>query len=162
MAIFAFKKTRGFTLIEMVLVIILLGIIGAIASKITMQGLNGYLNSEYITNANWQGRIALARITRDLHSIRSSNDITTATSSQLSFTTSSGTAITYQLTGSSLMRGSQIMADGVQSLTFNYFNSTGTTTSTLSAIHYIQINLNITQNNANYTLTMAVFLPNTI
>jgi len=152
------KRAKGFTLIELIFVIVLLGIISAIASKIISQGLNSYLTNKNIIDANWQGAIALERITRELHMIRSPTDITTSTASQLSFTDIAGTAISYSLSGTNLMQSGTVLADGASSLTFTYFNKNGVSTATPSTMRYIKIALNITKNNVIYTLSTAAYL----
>jgi prepilin-type N-terminal cleavage/methylation domain-containing protein len=151
------KKNRGFTLIELIIVIVLLGIISVIATKMLAQGFNAYLTGKNILNADWQGRLAMERMVRDIRAIRSPTaGITTATATQLAFTDTNGTDIVYQVSGSNLMRNSQVLADGVQSITFSYFNQNGATTGVLSAIDYITIILNITQNNTTFSLTTSV------
>jgi prepilin-type N-terminal cleavage/methylation domain-containing protein len=155
-AVSPIAKYRGFTLLELVFVIILLGIIGAISSKILSQGLTSYLTAENLTNANWQSRLALERMVRDLHEIRSPADITTATAATIVFNDMTGTAITYQLTGSTLMRNTQVLADGISSFTLSYFDQSGTTTAVTTLIRYITINLSITLNNTNNTFITSV------
>jgi prepilin-type N-terminal cleavage/methylation domain-containing protein len=152
------KKYFGFTLVEMVIVNAITGIIAVIASKILNQAFYGYVTNKNIIDANWQGQSALERMTRELHMIRSPSDITTATASQISFIDINGNAINFNLSGSSLMRNTQILADGISNLTFTYLNSNGSSTATPSAIRYIKISFNITQNNVNYTLTSATHL----
>lgn len=151
------KQQQGFTLIELVLVIILVAVMANVASTMLAEGLRAYLTTKNITDADWQGRIALQRMERDIRAIRSSNDVATATSSQLSFVDTSGTTITYELSGTTLLRNSQALADGIQTLTFSYFDQNGTSTATTTAIRYIRIALNITQGNANYTVTTAIY-----
>lgn len=156
------QKARGFTLIELIIVILLMGIIMAVASKMLSQGLTGYLTSKNLIEAEWQGQIGLERMARDIHLIRSLGDISTASASQLIYTDTSGTSITFQLSGTTLMRNSQVLADGVQSLIFSYFNKNGASTSTLSDIRYITISLNVTQNNTNITLTTSIYPRNLV
>ena len=154
------KKNSGFTLIELIMVLVILGIIAAVTSKILATGLSGYLVSKNLTEADWQGQLGLERMVRDLRETRSPSDITTATSTQFVFTNISGSSVTYQLTGTNLMRNTQILASGVNSLTFNYYDANGTITAVTSAISYIRITLNITLNSTNFTIITAVNLPN--
>ena len=153
------KTQRGFTLIELVLVIMILGIIAAISSKTLSQGFSAYLAGRYVIEADGQARLALERMAREIHVIRSPTDISTATASpgQLTFNDINGNNITYNLSGSSLMRNSQILADGINSLTFSFFDVNGASTATPSLIRFITIALNVTLNNTNFTITTSVF-----
>jgi prepilin-type N-terminal cleavage/methylation domain-containing protein len=151
------KKNAGFSLIEIVMVIIIIGIIAAIASRILMQGVSAYLTNINIINSDWQGRIALERMVRDIRAIRSPTDITTASASTLAFTNTSGTSISYTLSGSTITLNGNVLADGIASLTFTYYDSSNAITATPSAIRYILISINVTQNNTNLTLNTSVY-----
>src|SRR3990167_6623069 len=151
------RKLAGFTLIELVMVMVIIGILAAISSVILSQGFNAYFAGKNVTDASWQGVSALEHMARDIRAIRSPSDITAATTSQLVFTNISGSSITYQLSGTTLMRNSQPLADGIQSLTFSYFSRNGAVTATPSLICYIRITLNVTQNNSDFTMTTAIY-----
>ena len=147
---------RGFTLVEFIIVIVLMGIISAIASVTLSQGFHSFFASQNVIDADWQARYALERMSREIRIVRSLSDITTASSAQFSFNDINGNAITYNLSGTSLMRNTQILADGVQSVTFTYFDKTGASTAILANIRYITISLNITLNNTNFTISTSV------
>lgn len=151
------KSTRGFTLIELIIVITLSGILMAVVTTILATGFSAYMTGKNILDADAQGRLGIERMVRDIRTISSPTSIATASSSQLVFTDFGGTSITYQLSGTTLQRNSNALADGVQSLTFNYYDKDGNTTATTSLIRYIAISLNVTQGNTNYTLSTAVY-----
>jgi prepilin-type N-terminal cleavage/methylation domain-containing protein len=151
------KKQNGFTLIELAMVIVIIGIIAAMASSMISQGFEAYFTGKNVMDADWQGRLALERMARDIREIRSAGDISTMTASQLTFVDLSGNTITYQLSGTNLMRNSQILANGIQSMTLSYFDANGSTTASASAVRYISISLNVTQNNTNITVATAVY-----
>lgn len=150
-------KQNGFTLIELVITIILMSIVSVISMQMLSQGLTAYLTAQNVVTADQQARLALERMVRDLRSIGSSNAITTATSAQFTFTDLSGTSFNYALSGTNLMVNNQILANGITSLTLSYYDSSGNTTSTLSAIRYITISINVTQSNANFTVSTSIY-----
>ncbi len=152
------KKQQGFTLLELVFVIALTSIIVVVASNIIAMGAQTYLAAKNTVDADWQARLSLERMARDIRAVRSVTSISTATATQLVFTDFDGTSISYSLSGTSLMRNSQILADGVSSLAFGYFDKNGVTTAVATLIRYVTITLNITQSNSNFSLNTAVYL----
>src|SRR5690606_25189112 len=116
----------GFTLIELIAVIVLSGLIAVMVSKVISAQLNSVYNATTILNADAQLRVALARITRDLTNIDSITHLSpSSTTNSLVFVDNNNLTITYSLSGSSLMRNSDILADGMQSLTFTYYDKSG-------------------------------------
>jgi len=145
-------QKKGFTLIEMVIVIVILSVVAVLASRVLGAGFSSYLDNQNIVNANEQGRLALEKMIRDIHAINSPSSISSATATSLSFTDVNGNAITYALSGTQLQRNGVTLADGVNSLTFGYYTSAGATAAVTTSIIYINVTLNITQNSVNYTL----------
>lgn len=79
MAFSMLKKKRGFTLIELVVVIVLLGIIAVTFTSLITNNMRGYLDTANRQDSAAIARIALDRIARDLReamplSVRVSND----------------------------------------------------------------------------------------
>jgi prepilin-type N-terminal cleavage/methylation domain-containing protein len=152
-------RQKGFTLIELIIVIVILGIIGVVGSKLLVQGLNSTKTEQNVTDALWQGQLSIERMARDIRQVRSANDITTRSASDLAFTDIGGNAIEYQLSGTDLLRNTQTIGNGVSALAFTYKDNNNTTVNSgTSTIAYIIISLTITQNNTNFTLTSAVYL----
>lgn len=151
------SKQKGFTLIELIMVIVLLGIIAIVSSRVLIQGLNAFITGQNVVEANWQGQLALERMTRDIRALRSPSDISTATASQLVFTDTTGTTITYALSGTTLTRNGQALANGIAGFTLSYFDRNGGGSPATANIRYITIDLNITEDNANYSVTTSVY-----
>lgn len=153
-----FKKQRGFTLIELVFVIMLMSIIAGISSVVISSGFKAYLASKNVIGADWQARYALERMARDIRAIQSPRSIITASARQLSFTDTNDHAISYSLSGNSLMLNeANIVADGVQSLAFSYFDKNGVNTAILANIRYVTITLNIILNNTDFAISTSVY-----
>jgi prepilin-type N-terminal cleavage/methylation domain-containing protein len=149
-----YKKTMsGFTLIEFVIVMIIISIIAATSSRLILEGSEAYYNAQNILVGYWQGEMAMQRFARDVGTIRSKNDISTATSTNLVFTDINGNSVNYALSGTSITINGNTLADGIDvtNSSFAYFDNTLTTTSTLTSIRYIKIQLKITKNNTSYT-----------
>lgn len=66
-----FRCQKGFTLIELVTTLILVGMIGAFASLFLYTGIRGYLTSKFSSETALQAQIALDRISAELRHIQS-------------------------------------------------------------------------------------------
>ena len=150
-----FLRGRGFTLIEMVVVITILGIIGTIAANVIRSGFSAYYTGQDISHADWQGKVALERITREVHEARDRASLVgnlTAPDTQLVFTDIYGTTVSYQLVGATLMRQAtpaviaQPLADNiaVSGLAFTYHTNSGVVvTATAASVDYITVALTV-------------------
>ena len=78
------KNRKGFTLVELMAVIVLVGIIATFAAVFLTTGFNGYLNSKNANEGALNAQMALDRISMELRNI---TDITT---------TPSNTSVTYE------------------------------------------------------------------
>ncbi len=148
------QRQGGFSLIELVLVIIILSIIAAVGSQMLGNGFNAYFTGRDIINAEWQGRYAMQRIMRELRHVRSATagDLVMATN-QITFTDNNANVITYARAGTILTRNGTALADGVTGLTFHYIQSDGITTAAVASdVSYISINLDVSLNGSNYSL----------
>ena len=152
------KKLQGFTLIEVIIVIVLMGILGgAIAPFI--YSLSQIVIVEYsLGGVNTQTRVAMERMSRELRVIRSntSTDLTAGASS-ISFNTINGDAISFSLSSTNLMRNSQILASNVSDITFTYYDSSGATTATVTDMKFIRVDLTLTENNISANLNTVVY-----
>lgn len=150
----------GFTLIEFLSVIVLLGIIGTVVTMIYTNSLSAITTQQAVITATTEGQLAIQRMFREIASTRSPTDISTASSSTYAFTDTSGNSITYTLSGSTLTRNGITIANSVNSLTFTYQNKNGSSAGSTSAIRYVTFSINISNQSANYSVTSAVTLRN--
>lgn len=154
------KSKKGFTLVELLIVVVIAGIIFALASPLLQTGFNAFFTQQNLSDADWQGRLATERMSRDLRAIPTASNISTADSNQLSYVDSSSNIVNYQLSGTNLTLNGDVLARGINSLTFTYYDANGAVTGLIANIRYIGIDLNITQNNTNTTLSTLVNLRN--
>jgi hypothetical protein len=143
-------------------VIMIISILAAVGSRILSQSFSNYFKNKNLIESDWQPRVALERMQRDIRSIRSPADITSTAATSFVFVDTDGDKITYSLSGTSLMRQlnagtAQVLADGIQSLAFAYLDLNGTATAVTANIRFIQFSVNVTLNSTNYVVTSAVY-----
>lgn len=145
-------RMRGASLIELVLVIVIVGIVGSLGAALMKSGFDAYLKERDISGAAWQGRFAMARLNQDLRNVRSATtgDLTMTPANQISFVTTSGASVTYTVSGTTLMRNGQPLADGISGLSFTYIANDGkTTAASVTQVYYITASFTVVQGGAN-------------
>lgn len=145
-------RQHGFTLIEMLTVIVILGIVSAIGAKVLGVGFDAYFKGKGYMVADSQTRIALARMTRELRTIRTATagDLTMLPATAITFRDTGGVSIKYSLTGTSLMRNTQVLADGVTGLSFSYLQRDGkTVAATVTTVYYVVVGYTVVYGSTN-------------
>lgn len=160
-------KYRGYTLIELVVVIILLMILVAGSINILYLGFKSFYSQKNIINANWQASVALERMTRDLRAVMSNKDLKTAEANLLEINDINNNQVTYEVNNNTLQRNGNALADNVQQIEFHYYdnNSTKLTSLPLSEtsreeVRYVTITLTMAGTDVNFSTTTAVYLWN--
>jgi len=159
---------KGFTLVEMVIVIVITGIVAAIGALIVNRGFGSYFTQKDITGVDQQGRLALERMTRELRIVRARADLPAVlSSSSITFTDTDGNNITYCLGtapacggGTSLLRNSQVLADNVTAFNLSYLTSTNVSTTNPNQVSLISIAISVKQNTINAGVRNTVSLRN--
>jgi prepilin-type N-terminal cleavage/methylation domain-containing protein len=117
------NKSKGFTLIEAVMVIAIVGILAAVSSayiKTTLDLWNFLSFRNEIVN---QARTGFLRMTREMRQIANNTTVYFANSTRFNFTDYNASNINYYLSGSNLMRNANVLISGLNNLTFTYYNN---------------------------------------
>lgn len=153
----------GFTLVELIVVIVIVSALAAGSALLLAQGFQAYTVAQNTINLQTLGRTALEIMGRDLRAIRSPADIITATPNSINFIDVINRNIFYQVSNGQLQRqigtsGSfQTLVNNVQNITMSYYDATGTATTQNTSIRYIVIDLTIKINNISFTLSEGVY-----
>ncbi|HCU05670.1 MAG TPA: hypothetical protein DIC51_05215 [Coxiellaceae bacterium] len=153
------NQNKGFTLIEIIMVIVILGIVSSIAAPMIYEASQSASQQYKMTDVLDDARIALERMTREIRMVRSATaaDLSIGAST-LTFTDVTASVITYTLSGSNLTRNGQILATHVTSLIFSYQDANGNTTAVVTQVRYITITMVISESGYTTNLKEVVAL----
>jgi prepilin-type N-terminal cleavage/methylation domain-containing protein len=160
-------QSNGFTLVEIVLTIVLIGIVSGIAAVIIMQGARSASSVKSRVEAHEQARFAIDRMSRELLLIRSRaavpvDDIIAMNATTLEYNDITGAHIGFRLNGNTLERydGSwQTLSTGITApggTLFTYLDANGNPTAAQAALWNIQVGLVATQGPESLTLRTTV------
>ena len=154
------RTTKGFTLIEMIIVMVITGIIVSMASVFLISGYKSYISGENATTLNNQATLAMARMVKELQQAVS---FTAINATNVSFTTSEGSNISYSWTNPTLTRtgiAAQPLNTHMTSFALTYYQSNFTTTATLTAVTAITISMIISNGIETIPIINTIFLNN--
>jgi len=124
--------SAGFTLVELVLVVLILGLISGIFAAVFSEGNHMFDTVDARRELTQEGRMALLRIVRETRQVRSSSDVVGADIDTFSFYGVNDSLYTIEFSGISggdvtFRRGAviQTLASGVDSMAFGYYQSDG-------------------------------------
>ena len=163
-------------MVEMIIVIVVVGAIFAVGALVLGRAFESYDLTRKTTDVDWQGRVAMERMVRELRQIRSATAtdlaISATSTDPIYFNDADGNPVCFVLSAGSLRRGVdapgalscttnlQPLADNVTSLDFNYYDNTGTATAVVTAVYYITVRLAVSENsiggsiNETYRVTL--------
>ncbi len=149
---------RAFTIVEMILAIGILGVMGMAIAPGLETSIRSYamMTGERQNTADIQA--AVSRMVREIRQIPGSAYVTTLGASSFTFQFPAGTSITYSLSGTNLMRGSDILASNISALAFAYYDAAGSTTSTPANVKRVQLQVT---SSTGLVIRTQIFLLNT-
>jgi len=119
------REKAGYTLIELVMVIILVGIMFLVTAPLMVEISRGWQIATLRTDMSESGMVAMDRMSREIRQIRNNKSVVTATASVFRFFDLSNNDITYSISGTNLIRtingASNQLAANVSSLGFTYY-----------------------------------------
>ncbi len=157
------NKLFGFTAVELLVTIVILGIVGVALAPGLGTAVQQYyivLNSRQIVSAMSAG---VDRIAREIRLIPGSAQISNIAASNFQFQYPTGTNITYSLSGTNLLRNSDVLIPNVTSLTFTYYDQTGAVTSVIANVRSVRFQVTATApaSTQGVTIQTQIFMSNT-
>ncbi|MDH3870691.1 MAG: prepilin-type N-terminal cleavage/methylation domain-containing protein [Gammaproteobacteria bacterium] len=168
-----YRQQTGYTLIEMIIAIVILGLLGAAAGYGLQNGALAFVNTTDALHTLGKLRPASERLAREIREIRRDPltpavyDIATMNTTTLTFTRADGTGVTLSSApplvtlAYSAPTGTHTLTDTVSSLTFAYYQTDGTTLATGSGdVAFVEFELVLSQNGNTYPQRTRVALRN--
>ena len=149
-------RARGFTMLEAIIVIAIVGAIFGLGAIVIGRAFESYDLARRASEVDWQGRVALERMARELRQVRSltPGDFAFA-ANEVRFIDADGNAVCFRLAGGSVERSEdgpagacgatnpQPLADNVVGLAFAFYDQDGATAATAPEIYYISTVLQV-------------------
>jgi len=145
-----FGRRRGFTFVETILAVVVISAIAGVAAKVLITGLDVYALIVNRDDASQRARLAMERMEDEIVFI-GTGDIFSAGNTKLRFRDSGGTSTYFSQKNESingqvipcLFRGSDILAENVVSLDFDYFRSNGNSTYWPWRVRFINVDMSV-------------------
>ena len=155
---------RGFSLLELIMVMVVLGIVAAVAAPFLSASFQSYFIGKDISETDSQARVALERLSRELRSVRTPADLIITSGGDISFTDVDGNSIRYCMgtvggclgAVGELTRSGQPLATGISALTFTFLTRTGAVTAVAANVFYITVSFTATRNTISKSFTATV------
>lgn len=148
------KNRKGFTLVELVIGIVI-GILVAMIAYVMLEPVRGFVFTEARRAGMSSGELAMLRMIKDIARTQEPSQITTYTSTQITFTDYNSNVVTFQLSGSDLLRNGGVLARNVQSLNLEYLDKDGLTTTVPADMRVVRVELAMTVGDQAVNLSSA-------
>lgn len=171
---------KGFTLIELVITMVLIGIVAYVVASALSTGIKAYFVTDFRKEALDQARIAMERVTREIRNVVNNQSICTATANSIGFYGITDDAaspiklIEFQLSGTTDIQRREnagtwynLSSGNPITLTLSYYGTNGnplpfpnvgcTTPPTITDIKRIKVDISVTISGESVTLQSEVW-----
>jgi prepilin-type N-terminal cleavage/methylation domain-containing protein len=158
------RTIKGFTLIEMLIVMMITGIVMSAVSLMLKTGFTNYFTGVQISTLSNQATMAMARMVKEL---QQTSSFSTISATNMTFSTTGGSTITYSWsnpiltrTGTSAQTLAQTLSNQVTNFSLAYYQANFTATTTLTAVRAVTITMTLSNGNESIPIINTVFLSN--
>ncbi|TSA10254.1 MAG: prepilin-type N-terminal cleavage/methylation domain-containing protein [Deltaproteobacteria bacterium] len=158
------NSLAGFTLVELIMVIVVIAFLGVTLSMVFKKSADIYSFILGRKEGLQDARQALLQVARDIRQIKDINNILAASESSFQFKIpvyqNPDQTITYNFVNNTITRNGSLLADGVASFQFSYYDTDGnqlTEPISLLDIWEIQASVSVSKGSETVTLQTRVF-----
>jgi MSHA biogenesis protein MshO len=150
------RRVEGFSLVELIMVIVILGILAAFVGPVLFNAMRAYDQAQKGVQTQAKMRYAIERMSRELREIRRQTtdaallDITSMTATSLAFFKTDSTPVVIAVAGNQVNLAystvSAMLTDQLGSFSLEYFQPDGVTAAaTASSLSFVQISMTLSE-----------------
>jgi MSHA biogenesis protein MshO len=150
------RRVEGFSLLELIMVIVILGILAAFVGPVLFNAIRAYDQAQKGVQTQAKMRYAIERMSRELREIRRQTtdaallDITSMTATSLAFFKTDSTPVVIAVAGNQVNLAystvSAMRTDQLGSFSLEYFQPDGVTAAaTASSLSFVQISMTLSE-----------------
>jgi MSHA biogenesis protein MshO len=150
------RRVEGFSLLELIMVIVILGILAAFVGPVLFNAIRAYDQAQKGVQTQAKMRYAVERLSRELREIRRQTtdaallDITSMTATSLAFFKTDSTPVVIAVAGNQVNLAystvSAMLTDQLGSFSLQYFQPDGVTAAaTASSLSFVQISMTLSE-----------------
>ena len=147
----ALRKKGGFTLLEVILALIVMGIITVTLVPLFRNNIEMYLHTAAIVEAGQSSRIAFNRV---IMSMREMTDLNNGTDASINFNDINGDTYSYEISGDYLLMNGSVAAENVSGMILEYVSMDGSTSAAPDSSTWsirVTLNFNIMNSPQSYS-----------
>ena len=150
-------STSGYSLIELVAVIVLLGIVASTSFFVVLEAMRAFARTQPLMEASYEANFVATRLLRDIRDIPDSASIQSMGDAGLEFASSTGDLVTYEYSNGALTRNSHLLAESLKGFAFGFESASGGAAATPDEVHLIRVKLVAESGLAAVPMALAIF-----
>ena len=152
-------KGKGFTLVELVIAIAAVSAV-ALMTWVLFGPVNNWMFTQRRRAGFAENSAAITRVLKEIRRVKAPGQIQTWTSDHFRFVDIDNNAVDFQLSGTDLMRDSDVLVRDVSGITFSYLDRNGAAAGAVGQIRMIRVKLVTTSGGQTITLESAARMRN--
>jgi len=147
----------GYTLIELIMVMVILSIVGGVSSFAIMESMKVYARAVPAIDMSYKSNLAIQRLSNEVRDLQSTDDIAKFSANAFQFKDSLGRSIEYKYDGKNLTRNGDLLASGLSEFTFKYWAKDGKAAKVSADLHLVEVDFTLTAGKAFQRVRMPIF-----